>query len=210
MTDTRAIRVLIVADDPLARTGLAALLADRDGCAVVGQLPGDDELTTAAQVYLPAVLLWDLGWEADAADLPDFSDSAWPVIALVPDAALGPAVQGAGARGVLRRDTPPETLIAALNAACAGLSVFDAALTKALFPARADLPLAGVGAEFTPRELDVLRLLVDGLSNKAIAQQLAISDNTVKFHLNAILGKLNAQSRTEAVVSAIRLGVITV
>lgn len=200
-------RVLIVADDPLARTGLAALLAERDGCTVVGQLPGDDKLAAEALVYRPAVLLWDLGWEADAVDLPDFSESAWPVIALVPDVALGPAVQSAGARGVLRRDAPPETLIAALGAACAGLSVFDAALRKALFPARADLPLA---AEFTPRELDVLRLLVDGLSNRAIAQQLAISDNTVKFHLNAILGKLNAQSRTEAVVSAIRLGVITV
>ena len=61
-----------------------------------------------------------------------------------------------------------------------------------------------------PGVRQVLRLLAEGLSNKAIAQQLSISDHTVKFHINAILGKLNAQSRTEAVVTAIRLGLIAV
>jgi len=76
-----------------------------------------------------------------------------------------------------------------------------------------ELPLARPApsaAELTARELDVLRLLAEGLPNKAIAQRLAISEHTVKFHLNAILGKLGAQSRTEAVVQAIRRGLIGV
>ena len=60
----------------------------------------------------------------------------------------------------------------------------------------------------TARELQVLRLLAEGLANKAIAQRLAISEHTVKFHVNAIMGKLGADSRTEAVVRASRLGLI--
>ncbi len=60
----------------------------------------------------------------------------------------------------------------------------------------------------TPREREVLQLLAEGLANRAIAQRLAISEHTVKFHVNAILGKLNAQSRTEAVVRAARLGLL--
>jgi DNA-binding NarL/FixJ family response regulator len=62
--------------------------------------------------------------------------------------------------------------------------------------------------ELTPRESEVLYLLAEGLTNKAIAHRLEISDHTVKFHVNAILGKLNAQSRTEAVVQATRLGLL--
>ncbi len=62
--------------------------------------------------------------------------------------------------------------------------------------------------DLTPRELEVLQLLAEGLANKAIAQRLGVSDHTIKFHVNAILGKLGAQSRTEAVVRATRLGLI--
>ena len=63
--------------------------------------------------------------------------------------------------------------------------------------------------DLTPREKEVLQLVAEGLTNKAIAQQLAISEHTVKFHVNAIMGKMNAQSRTEAVVRATRLGLIS-
>jgi two-component system nitrate/nitrite response regulator NarL len=114
-------------------------------------------------------------------------------------------VQNAGARGLLRRDTTPEPLLAALGAVLAGLLVLDPALGGSL-ATRAAPP----AADLTPREVEVLALLAEGLANRAIAQRLAISEHTVKFHLNAILGKLGAQSRTEAVVLAIRLGLITV
>ncbi len=85
--------------------------------------------------------------------------------------------------------------------------VLDPTLAPAILPARdwEDEPLVEA---LTPREEEVLHLLADGLSNKAIALQLGISDHTVKFHVNAILGKLGAQSRTEAVVRATRMGLL--
>jgi DNA-binding NarL/FixJ family response regulator len=107
--------------------------------------------------------------------------------------------------GLLLRDSTPDQLYAALNAAILGLFVFDPVLAR--LPAADSLP-EPLAEALTPREMEVLQLLAEGLANKMIAQQLGISDHTVKFHVNAILSKLNAQSRTEAVVRATRLGLI--
>ena len=100
-------------------------------------------------------------------------------------------------------------MVAALQAALHGVAVLDPEFVTAVLP---PMPLAAETlpelVELTPREQEVLTLLAEGLTNKAIAHQLAISDHTVKFHVNAILGKLNAQSRTEAVVQATRLGLL--
>jgi two-component system nitrate/nitrite response regulator NarL len=198
-----AYRVLIVAGDPLARAGLAALLAGQDGCTVVGQAAADDP---NLDVYRPDVLIWDLGWDPDPAALPDLGEGGPPVLALLPDATDAVDAWTAGARGLLLRATDAVRLITAITAVCQGLAVLDLALAGALPLNRPRLP----AADLTPREIEVLRLLAEGLSNKGIARRLSISDHTVKFHINAILGKLNAQSRTEAVVNAIRLGLITV
>jgi DNA-binding NarL/FixJ family response regulator len=195
-------RVLIIADDPLARAGLAALLADQDGCTVVGQVAGDDP---ALDVYRPDALIWDLGWDPDPAALPDL-DSGPPVVALLPDPTQAADAWAAGARGLLLRSASAAHLVTAVAAVCQGLAVLDPALAGALPLDRPRPPQA----DLTPREVEVLRLLVQGLSNKAIARTLSISEHTVKFHINAILGKLHAQSRTEAVVHAIRLGLVAV
>lgn len=204
---------MIVAGDPLARAGIAALLtahlAEQDGGCVVGQIADDDDLLARLDVYRPDVLVWDLGWdsEPDTARLVDFtSDGSPPVVALLPGDEAARAVWMAGARGLLPRHAGPDVIHAALVAVAQGLAVCDPALMTAL-PLAASDPLVD---DLTVRELDVLRLLAEGLSNRAIAQRLGISEHTVKFHINAILGKLRAQSRTEAVVSAIRAGVINV
>ena len=68
--------------------------------------------------------------------------------------------------------------------------------------------MVGVGSVLTPRESEVLQLLAEGLPNKAIAERLGISDHTAKFHVNAILGKLGASTRTEALAQAARLGLV--
>jgi DNA-binding NarL/FixJ family response regulator len=81
------------------------------------------------------------------------------------------------------------------------------ATAQLTLPPAASLP---PGEALTPRELDVLQLLAEGLPNKTIADRLTISEHTVKFHVNALMGKLGAQSRTEAVVRAIRLGWLTI
>jgi two-component system nitrate/nitrite response regulator NarL len=201
-------RVLIVADDPLARAGLAALLAGQAGCTVVGQVAASDDVLASLEVYRPDVIAWDPGWDpALSSDhLPDFGDGGLPVVALLSDTSQAADIWTAGARGLLRRDTTPAALLAAIAAAMHGLAVIDPALASALPLARPGSP----SETLTPRELEVLRLLAEGLPNKAIARQLDISEHTVKFHLNAILGKLGAQSRTEAVVQAIRLGLVAV
>ena len=88
-----------------------------------------------------------------------------------------------------------------------GLTVVDPALAGAVFPAR-DRPLPAPVEDLTRRERSVLQLLAEGLSNKDIAARLDISEHTVKFHVNAILGKLGAHSRIEAVTRAARLGLL--
>lgn len=207
--------IVIVADDALARAGLAALLADEPVLHVAGRVSGTDDLAAAVTLYRPAVLLWDLGWNP----LPSLdrllgaADILPPVAVLLPDATFAATAWLAGGRGLLRRDVAPQVLTAALVALAEGLAVVDPAFTPALQAPQppASPPSAearGMPEELTTRELDVLRLLAEGLPNKTIAQRLGISEHTVKFHINAIFGKLGVASRTEAVVRATRLGLL--
>jgi two-component system nitrate/nitrite response regulator NarL len=202
------LRVLVVANDPLARTGLASLLANQPGCAVVGQVAGDSDLHQALDVYRPDVVLWDMLSPATAIErLVDFRDEGRPVVALIADEAAAADVWSAGARGVLLREASPESMTAALRSAAEGLAVFDPTFVPPLSASRTQ-PSDRLTEELTPREREVLQLLARGHSNKEIARQLGISEHTVKFHVNSILGKLNVQSRTEAVVRATRLGLV--
>lgn len=206
------IRVLIIADDRLVRAGLAALLAGQTGFAVAGQTAAGDALTGAAAVYQPDVWLWDLGWEPTAAieQLAELGEPQRRVVALLPDGEGSHAADAwaAGAQGLLLRDVETARLLAALAAVAEGLVVVEPALAAALRPAAGRPAPAAPLEGLTARELEVLRLMAEGLANKAIAHRLGISEHTVKFHINAILGKLGVQSRTEAVVHATRLGLI--
>ncbi len=203
------LHVLIVADDPLARAGLATLLADQPGCAVTGQVSSETDLEVALEVYRPDVVVWDLGWDPTTTleRLPDLEESGPPVVALLPDETHAPGAWSAGVRGLLLREVAAERLAVALTAVAQGLVVLDPALAGALRSSWDSAPAPPL-EELTPRELEVLGLLAEGLSNKAIAYRLGISEHTVKFHVNAIMGKLGAQSRTEAAVRATRMGLI--
>jgi DNA-binding NarL/FixJ family response regulator len=108
---------------------------------------------------------------------------------------------------VLPHDADAGALSAALAAAAEGLIVLAPVFAPVHHPALGRDVSASI-EELTPRELDVLQLLAEGLPNKAIARRLGISEHTVKFHLDAVLGKLDAHSRTEAVTRAARLGLI--
>lgn len=202
------LRVLVVADDPLARAGLAALLSAQPECEVVGQVGTDEELMRVEVVYRPDVVLWDLGWEpAVAFETGLQHEFSAPIVALLPDETHTIDALKAGVLGLGLRNINTDSLLATLLAASRGLLVLDPELAGAALP-DGDQPSDSLVEALTPRELEVLQLLAEGLSNKAIAYQLGISDHTVKFHVNAILGKLDAQSRTEAVVRATRLGLI--
>jgi DNA-binding NarL/FixJ family response regulator len=198
MTD---LSVLIVAENPLARMGLAALLAGQSALEVVGQTSGSD-LQDELETLEPDVIVWDWGWD-EAPRLP----GSVPVVALLKEADQAGEAWAAGARGLLLGSTEPDALAAAVNAAAQGLAVMEPGLARATAQPETDGAEADI-EPLTPREREVLQLLAEGLPNKTIAARLTITDHTVKFHVNAIMGKLGVQSRTEAVVRATRLGLI--
>ena len=132
------LRVLVIADDPLARAGLAAVLADQPGLVVCGRASSLDDLAAAVELYRPDVLLWDAGWHPapSLARLADLEARA-PVAILLPDEADARQAWTAGARGLLRRDAEPSRIAAALAAAVHGFAVIEPDFAEAL---RSSLP----------------------------------------------------------------------
>jgi two-component system, NarL family, nitrate/nitrite response regulator NarL len=195
---------VIVSDDALARSGLGALLARRDDLAVTAAIaPAEGTVEALAALRVEAVL-WDAG-AAAAAGLAAVA-AAVPTLALVGDEAQAAEALAAGARGVARRDAGADRLAAALVAVARGLVALDAALAPGLVRAR---PRPAPDAEgLTAREAEVLALLAEGLSNKAIAARLGVAERTAKFHVESILAKLGAETRSEAIVLAARRGLV--
>ena len=184
-------RVLLVSSDPLVRAGLAGLLA---GSGVT--------LTVEAGPAIDAVI-----WDAPSAPQPALGPGGPPVLALVHGEQEARAALSRGAAGAVLRTTDGPTLHAALLAVSRGLVVTEHGFTS-LRPAPEPRPAATAEA-FTPREREVLALLARGLSNRDIADALDISAHTAKFHVNSILQKLGVERRTEAVVRAARMGLVT-
>jgi DNA-binding NarL/FixJ family response regulator len=195
------LRVLVVSGDPLARAGLALLLGGQEGITISGQVAPDEEWPGPDD---PDAVLWDLGLGLRLGLEELRSLEGLPVVAVVAVETDAREALAAGARGVLPRTADGDILAAALRAVALGLVVLD----EAFAPSAPAEPPAELTEPLTPRELEVLQRLTQGLSNKQIAQRLGVSDHTVKFHVNAILGKLGVQSRSEAIVQAIRLGLV--
>lgn len=207
------LRLLIVAADPLVRAGLATLLSGQAGVQIVGQVDAGQTLPAEIDIYQPELIVWDLGWDP-AGSLALLEELAGdqeldgvPVLALIPDEEPAGLAWSAGARGLLFRDVTAPRLLAAIQAITQDLAAVEPALMAGLMVS-ASFEEPAPAEDLTPRELEVLQLLAEGLANRAIAQELAISEHTVKFHVNAIMSKLSAQSRTAAVVRATRLGLI--
>ena len=202
------VRVLVVGDDPLARAGLANALTEIE---IVAQIAPDDSVISAYRAYAPNAVLWDLGWGLESSGwrelLSDLVESGAPVVTLLPGNSHAAEAWSAGARGLLSREAGSASINAALNAVSNGLVAVDPALGGALLPSQGEAHAFQL-EELTKREHEVLELLAEGLSNRSIASRLEISEHTVKYHVNAILRKLGAQSRTEAVVRATRSGLI--
>ena len=134
----------------------------------------------------------------------ELSSLAWPSVLLTDETPARDALR-AGAGAVLPRDAAPAQIIAAIHAVAAGLAAVPIADRAAIVR-----PPNGAAEPLTPREMEVLEMLGEGLSNKLIAHRLSISDHTAKFHVNSILAKLGAGTRAEAVMRGIRAGLIKV
>lgn len=187
--------VLVVAADPLARAGLASLLARQVGLTVIEASPEDDVAALADELD---ALVWDGESELEP---PDFHAFSPPVLVLASEASEVSSLLAAGASGVVGRTSSAGRLAAALQALAWGMVVLEPRAAIPLVTSAEALPEA-----LTPREEEVLALVAEGLANKAIAKRLELSEHTVKFHLSALLAKFGVSSRTELVVKAIQAG----
>ncbi|HSH02038.1 MAG TPA: response regulator transcription factor [Anaerolineae bacterium] len=202
------LQLIIVADDPLARGWWQQLLTNVDDCTVVAQINSTTHWPEEIETYYGDAVLWDLGWEAPDT-LPDLTDLSLPTLALVADDETANLVWQANIPGILSRETSANELAHALRAITLGLTILGPGLRDAVSRDVTNWPWPEIPT-LTPRETEVLQLIAQGLTNKAIAHQLDISDHTVKFHVNSAMSKLNAPSRTVAVVQATRLGLINI
>jgi DNA-binding NarL/FixJ family response regulator len=209
------IRVFLIAASSLARAALQSRLKAQ-GVKVVGSGAAIDALSGDLSDAQAEVLLVDASGEPPEAIMESLADSDLaaeiPIVVLTEAASPAASAQGlqAGIRAVLPSEISTDQLAAALQAAAAGLVVLHPAEIPAAFPAAAPAsqPLAELPEPLTRREREVLQMLAAGLANKEIAARLNISDHTAKFHVAAILGKLGASTRTEAVALGIRRGLV--
>jgi DNA-binding NarL/FixJ family response regulator len=199
-------RVLVVSADPLARGGLTALVASEPSVTLAGEAAPDGALRGAVQALSPSVAAWDVGPDDGFGDVVgEAVEGGLPVVALLAADGQAREALGAGARGLLRRSASAGRLAAALRAVAGGLWSLDGEIGTALLR---PVPAEHAVEALTPRELEVLALLAEGLPNRAIAERLGISERTAKFHASAILAKLGAGSRSEAIVRAARMGLV--
>ena len=208
------ITILLVDDHPVVRDGLVAILSTQPDFEVVGEANDGTEAVAQVMALQPDVLLLDLEMpEMDGvAVLRQLRQQGIAVRTIVftafdTDERILTAVQ-AGAQGYLLKGVPRQELFNAIRVVHQGGSLLQPIVASKLLQ-RVSQESVPPAEPLTPREDEVLELLAQGLQNKEIAQKLVISERTVKFHVSAILGKLDAGNRTEAVAIAVQRGLIS-
>ena len=208
MTEPVPIRVLLVDDHAVVRSGLAAFLLAYDDLELVGEAGSGEEAVRICDRSRADVVLMDLvmpGMDgAQATHAIRERCRTIQVIALTSfkEQDLVEGVLEAGAIGYLLKNVSADELARAVREAHAGRPTLAPEAAQALIQARREPPR--VGFELTEREREVLALLVEGLSNPEIADRLVVSRSTIKFHVSSILSKLGAASRTEAVALTVK------
>ena len=207
MSKDKPIRVLIADDHFVVRMGLAAVITTQPDMTVVAEAANGRQALEFFRQHRPDVTLMDLrmpemdGIEAITAIRKEFPDSRFIVLTTFDgDEDIYRALQ-AGARSYLLKDMLQDGLIEAIRAVHAGQRRIPAEVANRLAE-RMDR------TELTSREIEVLRLIVEGKSNKEIAAQLSIAEGTVKIHINNILSKLGVTDRTQAATFALKRGII--
>jgi two-component system, NarL family, response regulator len=206
--DLSAIRILISDDHPFMREGLAAVLDYRSDMTVIGQAGNGHEAVALFRQYQPDVTLMDLrmpemgGVEAIALICSEFTNAR--IIVLTTYDGDEDIYRGlrAGAKGYVLKDAEPDELIAAIRIVHNGQQYIPPAVGAKLAERMGN-------PELSDRELDVLRLMATGRSNLEISAALLIAEGTVKFHVKNILSKLSVGDRTQALIVALKRGIIT-
>jgi DNA-binding NarL/FixJ family response regulator len=209
------IRVLVVAASSVRRTELVQLVSEDSSFKIAGSLSGFAGLSTSVMGLRPDVVLVDLA-DSDPQFLSTlaFLEAAdVSTLALVdnPETSWISQALRAGVRGILARNSAAPEIQMALRVASQNLVLLDPDLARRVSTDKRVSTPENDYEELDPltaREIEVLRMMAEGFGNREIASRLGISDNTVKFHISSILGKLGASSRTEAVTLGIRKGLI--
>lgn len=210
------IRVLVNATSDVVRMGLESMLSTA-GISVVGSAIGMEKISSQVEELQPDVVLVEMPSEEPISGVLEFSARMPTVrIALLTDDSDGRKTLEAlrsGVRAIIPRHSMAGEIVGAIQAAAAGLIVIHPAATEALLAAAPSIEHLAFTPEdqaLTPREIEVLSLIAEGLGNKEIAWRLSISEHTVKFHVASIFSKLDAATRTEAVTIGLRRGFIMI
>ncbi|MBD2114241.1 MULTISPECIES: response regulator transcription factor [Cyanophyceae] len=210
-------RVLIISPSAITQAGLSAIIAeesaaDTDGSANRWQVVGAAAQPLSREWAADCALVsWPMVGDG-LSDLDPFNNLAMPVVALIDawsDVALLELLQGRV--GLLPGQASGAEIVAALDAAVAGLVAVHPSFLDSLLASTESLQTTAPPHQteaLTPREVEVLTMLAEGLSNKAIARRLHLSEHTIKYHTSAIFAKLNVSSRTEAAIAGARAGFI--
>jgi DNA-binding NarL/FixJ family response regulator len=217
-----SIRVLVVDDQELVRTGFTMILNNQSDIEVVGEAPDGARAVEVARALQPDVVLMDLrmpvldGVEATRRILALAAENPARVLVLTTfddDESVYAALR-AGASGFILKDVPARELAGAIRVVAAGQSLFAPSVTRRIIerfverPAAVDKDLQRRAGSLTEREQEVLRLVSTGLSNAEIGERLFVSEATVKSHVSHILTKLVARDRAQAVAMAYEAGLI--
>jgi DNA-binding NarL/FixJ family response regulator len=205
------IRLVVVDDHPVVRQGLTSMLRWEPELELVGEAADGEAAVRLILEQRPDVVLLDLrlpglsGVEVMRQVRPRAPGVRFLVLTTYDtETYIAPAL-AAGARGYLLKDATIDELMQGVRSVMAGKPALEPGVAARLLDRMAE----GDGGELSERELEVLRLLVGGASNKGIAQQLTLSENTVKAHISHIFNKLAVQSRTEAVTVALQRGLVS-
>ncbi|MBI4891679.1 MAG: response regulator transcription factor [Acidobacteria bacterium] len=197
-------RIVLVDDHRVVARSLKAFLESFDGLQVVGMAASGEELLEKLDEWQPEIIVQDLllpggidGVETTRRVLRRQPGARVIVLTASTDEARMMGALRAGACGYVRKDAEPETLLAAVRAVARGKQFYDVP------------PVAGAEEDLTPREKEVLRRVALGRSNKEIADELGVADETVKTHVTHVLSKLMADNRAQAVVQALKRGLVS-
>jgi len=208
MSNSETIRVLLVDDHAVVRSGLGAFLLAFDDLELVGEASSGAEAVRLCGELNPDVILMDLmmpdmnGAEATTIIREQYPQTQVVALTSYKEEELVHGVLKAGAIGYLLKNVTADELADAIRAAKAGQPTLAPEATQALIHATTKPP--DLGFDLTQREREVLSLMIEGLNNPGIAERLVVSRSTVKFHVSSILSKLGASSRTEAVALALQ------
>ncbi len=210
---SKKIRILIADDHAIVRKGIRALLSTEPDIEVIGEAGNGAEAVALAQKMSPDVILMDLvmpkvdGIEATR-QISEQQPGARILVltSFAADDKVFPAIK-AGALGYLLKDSGPDALVQAIHQVQRGEPSLEPSIARKVLTELSAPPKKPLTADpLTERELDILRLVAQGRSNKEIAEQLVIAEMTVRTHVSNILGKLHLASRTQAALYALREG----